>query len=57
MCCLQENAALTQTGYCKIPKISHGAYIFSNALFEGLIFRGAYLQRGICISKSIGLAL
>ena len=24
---------------------------------EGLIFRGAYLQREICVSKSIGLAL
>ena len=24
---------------------------------EGLIFRGAYVRRGICVSKSIGLAL
>ena len=24
---------------------------------EGLIFRGAYLRREICVSKSIGLAL
>ena len=30
---------------------------FSNALFEGLIFGGAYLWRDICVSKSIGLAL
>ena len=30
---------------------------FSKALFEGLIFGGAYLQREICVSKSIGLAL
>ena len=35
---------------------------FSKAFFEGLIFRGAYIRRGlsmeeICISKSIGLAL
>ena len=32
---------------------------FSKALFEGLIFAGAYIQRGwraICVSKSIGLA-
>ena len=28
--------------YRKIPKISSGAYIFSKALFEGLILRGAY---------------
>ena len=26
------------------------------ALFEGLIFGGAYLRREICVSKSIGLA-
>ena len=29
----------------------------SKALFEGLIFGGAYLRREVCISKSIGLAL
>ena len=27
------------------------------ALFEGLIFGGAYLRRETCVSKSIGLAL
>ena len=48
--------------YCKIPKISPGAYIFQRpflrGLFlEGLIFGGAYLRREICVSKSIGLAL
>ena len=31
--------------------------ILSKALFKGLILGGAYLQREICISKSIGLAL
>ena len=30
---------------------------FSTALFEGLIFGGAYLWREISVSKSIGLAL
>ena len=30
---------------------------FSKALFEGLVFGGAYLWREICVSKSIGLAL
>ena len=29
---------------------------FSKALFEGLIFGGAYVRRKICVSKSIGLA-
>ena len=29
---------------------------FSKALFEGLIFGGAYVWREICISKSTGLA-
>ena len=42
--------------YRKIPKISPGTY-FSKALFEGLIFGGAYLRREICVSKSIGLVL
>ena len=44
----------------KIPYNSEnrpqGLY-FSKALFEGLIFGGAYLRREICVSKSIGLAL
>ena len=48
--------------YCKIPKISPGAYIFQRpflrGLFlKGLIFGGAYLRREICVFKSIGLAL
>ena len=47
--------------YCKIPKISPGAYIFQRpflrGLFlEGLIFRGAYVWSEICVSRSIGLA-
>ena len=47
--------------YRKIPKISPGAYFLSEALFEGLIFGGAYIRRGVsteekCVSKSIGLA-
>ena len=33
--------------YRKIPKISPGAVIFSKALFEGLIFGGAYIRRGL----------
>ena len=53
---------LPEVKYRKIPKISRGAYIFQRpflrGLFlEGLIFRGAYLRREICVSKSIGLAL
>ena len=32
----------------KFRKFSPGAYIFSKALFEGLIFRGAYIRRGLC---------
>ena len=44
--------------YHKIPKKKkpRGLY-FSKALFEGLLFRGAYLQREICVSKLIKLAL
>ena len=48
--------------YCKILKISPGAYIFQRpflrSLFlEELIFGGAYLRKVICVSQSIGLAL
>ena len=41
--------------YRKIPNKPRGLY-FSKALFEELIFGGAYLRREICVSKSIGLA-
>ena len=43
--------------YRKLPKISPGAFFFSMAIFEGLLFGGAYLRREICVYKSIGLAL
>ena len=48
--------------YCKIPKISPGAFIFQRCFFrgsfsEGLIFGRAYIRRKICVSKLIGLAL
>ena len=54
--------------YRKIPNISPGAksrlvigscrgLYFSKALYEGLIFGGAYLRRDICVSKLIWLAL
>ena len=50
-----------ETRYRKIPKISLGAYIFQRPLLRGLflegpIFGGTYVQRKICVSKSIGLA-
>ena len=47
--------------YRKISKISPGAYIFQTPFLRGLflegpIFRGANVQREICVSKLIGLA-
>ena len=33
--------------YRKVPKISPGTVYFSKALFEGLIFGGAYIRRGL----------
>ena len=59
---LQISNTFWNCEYRKIPKISPGAYIFQRpflrGLFlEGLIFKGAYLRREICVSKSIGLAL
>ena len=46
--------------YRKIPNISPGAYIFQRPFLRclflgGLIFAGAYLRRGICVSKLIRL--
>ena len=38
--------------YRKIPKISPGAYIFK-AVFEGLIFGGAYIRRGLCTKGNL----
>ena len=44
--------------YCKIPKISPGAYIiFSKALFEGLIFGGAYIQRSLSTERNLRLKI
>ena len=44
--------------YCKIPKMSPGAYIFQrlflrSLFWEGLIFGGACLRREICVSKAL----
>ena len=57
-----KKKSLSEKIILKIPKISLRAYIFQRpflrGLFlEGLIFGGAYLQREVCVSKSIGLAL
>ena len=43
--------------YCKIPKNKPWGLYFPKALFEGLIFGGAYIRkREICVIKSVGLA-
>ena len=34
-------------GYRKIPKTSPQGLYFSKALFEGLIFEGTYIRRGL----------
>ena len=46
-----------QLTYRKIPKKKPQGLYFSKAFlrglsFEGLVFRGAYIQREICVSKS-----
>ena len=56
-----RNIAKIYIIYRKIPKISHGTYIFQRPylrgiFLEGLIFGGAYLRTEICVSKPIGLA-
>ena len=45
-----------KTGKVNTENKPRGLY-FSKALFEGLIFGGAYLRREICVSKSIRLTL
>ena len=59
---MSETESFKDLGYCKIRKISPGAYIFQRPFLRGLfmvglMFGGAYLWREICVSKSIGLAL
>ena len=39
--------------YRQILKISPEAYIFSKALFEGLLFGGAYIQMGMYGGKFV----
>ena len=39
--------------YRKIPKISPGTYIFQKALFEGLVFGGAYFRKGLCTEGNL----
>ena len=42
----------------KIPKISHRAYIiFSKPIFQGLIFGGAYIWRGLCTEGNLRLKI
>ena len=49
---MNDGYAVNTVNFRKYPQ---GLY-FSKALFEGLIFGGAYARRAICVSKSIGLA-
>ena len=39
--------------YCKIPKISLRAYYFSKTHFEGLIFGGAFIRRGLSMEGNL----
>ena len=43
--------------YRKIPKISPGAYIFQRPFFEGLIFGGAYIRRGLSVEGNLRLEI
>ena len=44
---LQRSGLTTRKIYRKIPKMSPRLIYFSKALFEGLIFGGAYIRRGL----------
>ena len=39
--------------YRKIPKISPRGLYFSKALFEGVIFGGAYIRRGLSTKGNV----
>ena len=39
--------------YCKILKISPGAYIFQRPFLRGLIFEGAYIRRGLSMEGNL----
>ena len=55
----QDNNILTLSPhhcYGKIPKNKPRGLYVSKALFEEVIFGGAYVRTEICVSKSIGLA-
>ena len=43
--------------YYKILNISPGDYIFSKALFEGLIFGRAYIRRGLSMEGNLGFKI
>ena len=45
------------TRYRKIPKIIPEAYIFSKGLFEGLIFEGAYIRRGLSTEGNLSFEI
>ena len=47
----------TKVDYRQVRVNVYQGLYFSKALYEGLIFGGAYLRREICVSKPIGLAL
>ena len=52
---LFDRLTMSLFSYRKIPKISPGAYIFQRPILrglflEGVIFKGAYLQRDVCVS-------
>ena len=40
-------------GYRKIPKTSPQGLYFSKALFEGLIFEGTYIRRGLSTEANL----
>ena len=46
-----------QEAYRKIPKISPEAYIFQRPFFEGFIFGGAYVGRGLSMEGNLSFKI
>ena len=51
---INQNDSCAGTCYCKIPKI---IIYFSKTLFEGLIFGGAFIRRGLCMEGNLHLKI
>ena len=53
MSCKERSINIIHLVTCKIPKTSPQGLYFSKALFEGLIFEGTYIRRGLSTEANL----